>query len=106
LSDQFMRLEVKGIAKDAHERYPIKFDYSENGNAYFQGCRVHATEDIGNGKTIPKRIDVKAFGEIAEQLAHLADGMEVHLKGSFQKQKSDRDGVWYDLLVVEEVIEA
>ena len=103
---QFFRLEVKGIAKDAHEKFPIKFDYGQSGGAYLVGCRLTANEDIGNGKTVEKRIDMRAFGEVAESLAHLQDGMEIHVKGSYGLQQSQKDQKWYPILTVDEVIEA
>lgn len=105
MTTQFVNAEVKGIAKDAHEKFPIRFDYSEAGNAFFNGCRVEATIDISNGRTITKRMDIRAFGEIAEALAHVQDGTPVHVKGSLDQNKG-KDDKYYPVLTVTEIVEA
>lgn len=103
--DQNLFMEIIGTAKDAHERYPIRFDYSESGSAYFNGCRVEANVKLSNGQTITKRMDVRAFGEIAEQLAHVSDGTEIHVKGEYGQQKGN-DGVYRPIVTITEVISA
>lgn len=100
-------MEAKGIARDAHQKFPIRFDFSEkDGSAFFIGCRIEAKEDIGGGKTIDKKMDIRAFGDVATELAHVTDGMEIHIKGSYGLQKSTKDGNWYPILNVDEVVSA
>jgi hypothetical protein len=100
--NQFLRMEIKGVAKDAHERFPIKFDYGQSGIAYFTGCKAEATIEVGGGKTITNRMDIQAFGEVAEELAGVIDGTEIHVKGTYGQRKSgDR---WYPVVTVDEVI--
>lgn len=100
---QFIKVEIKGTAKDAHERFPIRFDVSANGLAYFNGCRVQTEKDI-NGNTITDRIDIRAFGDVAEQLAAVSDGVEIHVKGDYGKVKNKKDGKYYEIVTVTEVI--
>ncbi len=102
---QNLFMEIIGTAKDAHERYPIRFDYSEGGKAFFNGCRVEATVKLSNGQEIIKRMDVRAFGEIAESLAHIQDGADIHVKGEFGQQKGN-DGKYYPIVTITEVISA
>lgn len=92
--DQLAVIELKGLAEDAHERFPIKFDYSESGTAYFTGCKVNAKF---------RRYDLIAFGEIAEQLAGVAAGSTLHIKAEFKARKG-KDEKWYDGWNVVEVI--
>lgn len=100
---QFLKMEIKGIAKDAHEKFPIKFDYSAGGVAYFNGCRVEATEKLPNGQEITKRMDIQAFRDVAEELASVSDGSEIHVKGSFGQRKG-KDDKYYDVVTVDEII--
>jgi hypothetical protein len=98
---QFMRMEIKGVAKDAHERYPITFAYGQSGTAYFNGCRVESSFKSGD-KTVTNRMDIQAFGDVAEELAAVSDGAEIHVKGNYGKRKSGDK--WYDVVTVDEVI--
>lgn len=100
-TEQFILMELKGIAKDAHERFPIKFDYGQSGVAYFTGCKVEATINVG-GKDITNRMDVQAFGDVAEELAGVSDGLEVHVKGTYGQRKSGER--WYPVVTIQEVI--
>lgn len=102
MSEQFMKLEVKGVANDAHVNFPINFAYSDSGVAYFTGCKI-TTKQVFGEKTVTKNIDIVAFREVAEELASVSDGTEIHVKGEFGKRKAN-DGKWYDQLVVDEVI--
>jgi hypothetical protein len=101
--EQFFRMELKGVAKDAHQRFPINFAYGQSGVAYFNGCKVEATIERG-GKTITNRMDVQAFGPVAEELACVVDGTEVHVKGEFGKRKSTNSNDWYDVVTIDEII--
>jgi hypothetical protein len=104
---EFINVELKGTAKDAHQNFPIRFDYSEkNNSAFLIGCKVEAEVEIGGGKTITKRMDIRAFGEVAEALAHIADGTPIHVKGSYDMQKSTKGDQWFPVVTVLEVIEA
>jgi hypothetical protein len=102
---EFINMELKGTAVDAHQNFPIKFDYSENGNAYLIGCKVEAQIETSNGGTITKRMDIRAFGEEAEALAHITNGHQIHVKASYDMQKSKNDQ-WFPVATVREVIEA
>jgi hypothetical protein len=102
---EFITVELKGTAKDAHANFPIRFDYAESGTAFLIGCKIEAVVDIGNNKTITKRLDIRAFGEVAEALAHIADVTPVHVKGSYDMQKSKQDQ-WFPVITISEVVEA
>jgi hypothetical protein len=104
MSDQFMKMEVKGIAKDAHEKFPIKFDIGQSGVAYFTGCKVETTETTESGVTITKRIDVQAFREVAEELAGVYDGAEIYVKGDFVLRPDKDKKNWYPTLNITEVV--
>lgn len=99
--EEFITVELKGIARDAHKKFPITFDYGASGNAYLIGCKVHASKDV-NGKTFENRIDIRAFGEVAEELAGLADGSAVHIKGEYGLNKVN--DAYYPIVTVTEVI--
>lgn len=99
------RVELKGTIRDCHEKFPIKFAYSEKGTAYLIGCRVHVLVSLGNGKDIERRIEVRAFGEVAEELAHVADGSEVHVFGTYE-EKQGKDEKWYPVVTIDEIVEA
>ena len=101
--ENFIRMEIRGIAKDAHEKFPIKFDYAANGIAYFTGCNVQVTFQGENGNSFTQKMDVQAFREVAEELASVSDGCLVHLKGSYGKKKA-KDGKYYDVMTVDEII--
>lgn len=102
---EFITVELKGTAKDAHANFPIRFDYGESGTAFLIGCKIEAQISTQSGSTITKRLDVRAFGEVAEALAHIADGTPVHVKGSYDMQKSKQDQ-WFPVVTIQEVIEA
>lgn len=102
----FINMNIKGIAKDAHEKFPIRYDVSENGQSFFIGCRVEAEIALDNGKTITKRMDVRGFGDVADELAHVQDGDEVELVCSYDMQKSQKDGKYYPIATVLEVVNA
>jgi hypothetical protein len=94
--DQIAQIELKGVAENAHERFPIQFAYGQNsGTAYFTGCRLNAKF---------RRYDVVAFGEIAEQLAGVTEGTVLHVKAEFRANKG-KDDKWYDQWNVIEVID-
>jgi hypothetical protein len=101
----FINMTIKGIAKDAHEKFPIRYDVSESGSSFFVGCRVEAEVEI-NGNMITKRMDIRAFKEQADELAHIQDGDEVELLCSYDMQKSQKDGKYYPVATVLEVIKA
>jgi hypothetical protein len=103
---QFMDLHIKGTAKDAHEKFPIRYDISEKGSSFFIGCRVEAEVTLDNGTTITKRMDIRAFAEVADQLAHIQDGDQIEVKASYDMQKSQKDGKYYPVATVTEVISA
>lgn len=104
--DEFIKVILKGTARNANERFPIRFDYSEkSGEAFFIGCRVEAQGQGSNGGTFTNRMDVRAFGEVAEQLAHVIDGMSVHLEGTYGMNKG-KDEKYYPIVTITEVIEA
>jgi hypothetical protein len=103
---QYMQMVIKGIAQDAHPNFPIKFDYGQSGTAFLVGCRVVANVPTSGGKTIEKRMDIRAFGDVAEQLAHLSDGMEIEIKGTYDMQQNKKDNKWYPIVTVDEVISA
>lgn len=105
MAEQFLRMEVKGIIKDSHANFPIKFDVSDSGTSYLIGAKVHATKKINGGKEIEQRMDIRAFGEVAEALAHLQDGDSVHLSGEYGLQKG-KDDKWYSILTIDTIIEA
>lgn len=103
---QFIEMHIKGTAKDAHEKFPIRYDVSENGNSYFVGCRMEADVAVGNNKTVTKRMDIRAFGEYADALAHVQDGDEIEVKCTYDMQKSTKDDKYYPVATVIEVISA
>ncbi|MNS55765.1 hypothetical protein D3C72_886070 [compost metagenome] len=104
MSDHFYNVDIKGTAKDVHERFPITFDYSPNGLAYFNGCKLHVSRDV-QGNTIIDKVDIRAFGEVAEALAGVTDGAEIHIRGEHGKQKGrGEDKNYYDIITVTEVI--
>lgn len=106
MSDQFYKVEIKGTAKDAHERYPITFDYSQNGTAYFNGCKIHIERDIA-GNLITDKVDVRAFNEVAEELAAVTDGTPIHVKGDFGRVKGRGQSAadrYYDVITITEVL--
>jgi hypothetical protein len=102
--EQNFRMIIKGTARDAHEKFPIRFDYSEKGNAFFIGCRVEAEVTLSNGNTITKKMDIRAFNEHAEALAHVSDGTEITVVGEYGLQKSEKDGRYYPIVTVDEVL--
>lgn len=101
MSQQFFKVEIKGVAKDAHEKFPIKFDYGQSGTAYFTGCKAEVTENI-NGTDITNRIDIQAFGNVAEELAGVMDGSEIHLFGKYGQRKSKDK--WFPVVTITEVV--
>jgi hypothetical protein len=100
---EFITMELKGIAKDANEKFPIRFEYSATGTAFFIGCRVVAKKELNNGNTIEKKYDIRAFGEIAEELASVCDGTEIHVKADYDMNKG-KDDKWYPIATVTEII--
>ncbi len=102
MSEQFIRMEIKGVAKNIHERFPITFDYGQSGTAYFNGCNVEATETRGTTE-ITNRMNIQAFGSVAEELASVVEGAEIHVKGAYGQRKG-KDEKWYPVLTVDEVI--
>jgi hypothetical protein len=101
--EQFFKVEIKGVAKDAHERFPIKFDYGESGTAYFVGCKAEAVKTI-NGTNVTNRIDIQAFGNVAEELAGVMDGTDIHLFGEYGQKKNTKDGKYYPVVTITEVV--
>lgn len=102
MAEQFIRMIIKGEAKNIHERFPITFDYGQSGTAYFNGCRVESTEQRGQVE-ITNRMDVQAFGAVAEELASVVEGSIVHLEGSYGQRKG-RDEKWYPVVTIDKVI--
>jgi hypothetical protein len=103
---EFFNVHLKGKVVDAHEKFPIRFDYSENGKAFLIGARFVAEIPTNNNSTIRKEINLRAFEEVAEQLAHVTSGAELEVMGSYDMQKSEKDGKWYPIVTVREVIKA
>jgi hypothetical protein len=103
MADMF-NLELKGTVHDSHEKFPIRFDFSEKNTAYLIGARFVAKKEV-NGNTIENRIDIRAFGEQAEALAHIQDGSDIHVIAEYGMQKG-KDDKWYAIATVIEVIEA
>jgi hypothetical protein len=101
-----MTMIISGIAKDTHEKFPIRYDVSENGNPFFIGCTMEVPVEKDGKLLFTKRMNIRAFGEQADELAHVSDGMEITIKGSFDQQKSDKDGKYYPIVTVAEVISA
>lgn len=101
MAEQFIRMTIKGVAKNIHERFPITFDYGQSGTAYFNGCRVEATEQRGQAE-ITNRMDIQAFGSYAEELAAVSEGSVVHIEGSYGQRKG-KDEKWYPVLTVDKV---
>lgn len=99
-------MTATGIAKDTHEKFPIRYDVSENGNSFLIGCTVEAEIVTTTGNTITKRINIRAFGDQADSLAHIQSGDEISIKGSYDMQKSQRDNKYYPILTVTEVVSA
>jgi hypothetical protein len=100
-----MTMTISGIAKDTHEKFPIRYDVSEKGNSFFIGCTMEVPIET-NGGGFTKRMNIRAFGEEADALAHIQEGDEITIKGSYDQQKSDKDGKWYPIVTVTEVISA
>ena|SRR5437764_11694373 len=101
-----MNMVIEGIAKDTHTNFPIRYDVSENGNSFFIGCTVEAEIQTGSGNTITKRMNIRAFGEKADALAHIQDGDAISIEASYDMQKSQKDGKYYPIATVIEVINA
>lgn len=99
----FMEMIIEGTARDAHERFPITYNVSQGGTPYFNGCRVEALIQTQSGQTITKRMDIRAFGDLADQLAHVTDGTPISVKGSYDMNKAN-DGKYYPVLTVSEII--
>jgi hypothetical protein len=49
-------------------------------------------------------MDIRAFNEHAEALAHVSDGTEITVVGEYGLQKSEKDGRYYPIVTVDEVI--
>lgn len=106
-SEGFLRMELKGVVRNTHENYPIRFDYSEkSGIAFLVGCTLVAKKKVGDEKTIERRMNFRAFGDNAEQLAHIQDGDYIHIAGEYEMQKNEKDGKWYPIVTVDKVIDA
>lgn len=102
-SEHYLRMEVKGVAKNIHEKFPITFNYGEaSGIAYFNGCRVEALEARGD-KTFTNRMDVQAFGEVAEALVGVSEGSVIHAFGSYGQRKG-KDDKYYPIVTLDEII--
>lgn len=102
---QHFNLDLKGTVQDTHEKFPIRFDISDKGTPFLIGAKFVAKKAIGDGKEIENRIDLRAFGEQAEALAHLQDGSPIHVTAEYGMQKG-KDDKWYPIATVIEVIEA
>lgn len=102
----FIEMKIKGIAKDAHEKFPIRYDISDSGNSFFVGCRVEAEDTLDNGTKITRRMDIRAFGEQADSLAHIQSGDEIEIVCSYDMQKSNKDNKYYPIATVKEVVSA
>lgn len=100
--ENFYNVEIKGTARDAHERYPITFNVSGNGTPFFNGCDIHVVRKVGTTE-ITDRVSIRAFGEVAEELAGVSDGAVIHIKGEFGRQK--RGEKYYDIITVREVVD-
>jgi hypothetical protein len=104
MTTDMFQLELVGTVHDAHANFPIRFDFSENGTAFLIGAKFVAKKKVGN-KEIENRIDLRAFGEEAEALAHLQDGAKVHVIAEYGMSKG-KDDKWYPVATVTQVIEA
>jgi hypothetical protein len=101
-----MNMIIEGIAKDTHANFPIRYDVSENGNSFFIGCTVEADIATGSGNTITKRMNIRAFGEQADALAHIQDGDPISIEATYDMQKSQKDGKYYPIATVINVVNA
>jgi hypothetical protein len=101
-----MSMVITGVAKNAHENFPIRYDVSDSGGSFFIGCRVEVSVKLTNGSEITKRMDIRAFGDQADQLAHIQDGDEISVKASYDMQKSQKDSKYYPVATVTEIISA
>jgi hypothetical protein len=101
-----INMVIAGIAKDTHEKFPIRYDVSETGNPYFIGCTIEAKITTSKGSTFTKRMNIRAFGDQADELAHITEGSELEVLCSYDMQKSERDGKYYPIGTVLEVISA
>lgn len=97
---------IEGIAKDSHANFPIRYDVSESGNSFFIGCTIEVEVPLNGGNNITKRMNIRAFGEVADSLAHIQDGDAIEIVGSYDMQKSQRDGKYYPIVTVTEVVSA
>jgi len=104
----YQRMELKGVARDAHESFPIRFDYSDKNTAFFIGCKVESNIEYPNGDTFPRDMEIRAFGETAESLAHVQAGDEITVAGRYEMKKVEKDGKtrYYPIVTVDTVIEA
>ena len=101
-----MNMIIEGIAKDSHEKFPIRYDVAESGDSFFIGCTVEAEIETSGGKTITKRMNIRAFGEQADALAHIEDGYPIEVECTYDMQKSQKDGKYYPIATVINVINA
>lgn len=99
-------LTISGVARDTHEKFPIRYDVAESGNSFFIGCTIESKVKGNNGNEITKRMDIRAFGDVADSLAHIQGGEHVVLKGTYDLQKSKKDEKYYPICTVTEVVEA
>lgn len=97
-----LTMKATGIARNAHERFPITFNVSDSGTSYFNGCKIEA-EIENNGNKFTKRIDVRAFRELADELAVVQDGDLISIRGNYDMQKG-KDDKYYPVLTVTEVL--
>jgi hypothetical protein len=51
-------------------------------------------------------MDIRAFGDMADQLAHVQDGDEISVEASYDMQKSNKDDKYYPVATVTEIISA
>lgn len=106
MSDDIFQLELKGIVRDANEKFQIRYDISDGGTPFLIGARLWATKELENGKEIDRNIDLKAFGDVANELAHIQDGDYIHVKGELGLQKSKNSDRYFNVCFIDEVIDA
>jgi len=101
-----MTMTISGIAKDTHEKYPIRYNVSDEGVSYFVGCTMEVPVEKDGKVLFTKRMNIRAFNEQADDLAHVTDGTEITIKGIYDTVKSNKDGKYYPVVTVTEVINA
>lgn len=104
----FQREHLRGVVADAHENFKLRFDYSQNGVAFLIGVKIVSTIELPNGKTTTREADIRAFGDMAEQLAHIQVGDEIEIKGAKDfrvvEDKNGGKNRYFPIVTVDEIV--